>query len=728
MPTQSQQKRRSATQDTDKPVKRTRVSRACDQCRVAREKCDGGQPTCYTCLTSKRGCTYTTNPKKRGIQPGYIRVLELALATLFQRNADNERYLNDRLAREGLSSLLLSRDSRESNKLHKQWRKTRFNRDVDTLLSGGEPSRRDSDPLSPQGEDENSDAEERIPDLAPEIPTLNDNFNQVLPQGTLSSGSVVQQIPTSASQAARNISLLTLPLDSWRRIETYFTYTQCWLPICEKHDILKLSYSYPASGIELSSDTSDSGSHAELWSILAVASTYASSSPDRDQVAQAGENSVTPRQFYDTARSLIPNELGAFELGHVKALLNLAIFSIAQSLLEAAWLLVGCASRVLENVDQISLIPSTRRMHVFGGCLVLDSMLALQLGRRPYFRKRDIEQLGRIDEDGLEEWQPWSGGSNSAALQHSRTPLLAFSSFRHLLDVLDLLVTNELALPSSPPTQETAQRLNIWKAALPAKLDYLQSERGLTPPTPPAVLLQLTHLCTALSLMPTQLGLQRILDLIEPSAERLSLANLPPVVLCLIEVVKRHSTNLLSDSSLRARMHRLQTDIDRTWRKTLVDIQSPPAHSRHSIAAMQMPTPDSIHQPLSSNNAMSQITGPSDAQSAQGHGSRSLPDVLTGSTDQQIESLLNASRPSQMDPRYPDIPGDLESFFDDLASLDNTNKLESQPQFMQNLGFAPDANMADLFSDFIPMQSSTFMGHDSADLGHLDHYNFYDAT
>ena len=182
MPTQSQQKRRSATQDPDKPAKRTRVSRACDQCRTAREKCDGGQPTCFTCLSSKRGCTYTTNPKKRGIQPGYIRVLELALATLFQRNAENERYLNDRLAREGLSSLLLSRDSRESNKLHKQWRKTRFNRDVDTLLSGGEPSRHDSKPSSTQGEDDdNSDVEETAaPALTPASTAVGHNFSHHL--------------------------------------------------------------------------------------------------------------------------------------------------------------------------------------------------------------------------------------------------------------------------------------------------------------------------------------------------------------------------------------------------------------------------------------------------------------------------------------------------------------------------------------------------------------------
>ncbi|KZM22932.1 uncharacterized protein EKO05_0004916 [Ascochyta rabiei] len=724
MPAQSQQKRRSATQAPDKPAKRTRVSRACDQCRVAREKCDGGQPTCSTCLTSKRGCTYTTNPKKRGIQPGYIRVLELALASLFQQNPETEKYLNDRLAKEGLSSLLLSRDSKDSNKLHRQWRKTRFNRDVDTLLSGGEPSRHESDPPSPQGDEDNSDVDESVP--APTI--VNENFNQVLPYDLVSPRPSVHQTSALPVQPARDSLLISLPPDSWKLFETYFTYTQCWLPMCERSDILKLSYSYPASGMHLSFDTPDIGSHAELWSILAVASTHEASSTSPTSLPSQG--TMTSKQLYDTARSLIPHELGAFDLGHVKALLNLAIFSIAQSLAEAAWCLVGYASRVLESVDQASLIPSTRRMHVFGGCLVLDSMLALQLGRRPYFRKADIEQLGRIDEDGLEEWQPWSGGLSHTSLQQSRTPLLAFSSFRHLLDILDILVTNEIpSYPGLPlPDTDMIQRLNNWKTSLPPKLDYLQSEAAQTPLTPPAVLLQLTYHCTALSLMPTQLWLQRILGLLEPSPDRLGLTSLPPVVHCLMGIVKRHSTHFLSDQALRTRMQKLQADIDRTWRKTIPDVRSPPLHSGQIVAIMQMPTPDSIHHSLSNSHATGQVAGTKEMRSSQAQGDGSIPDVLSANANQQLESFLNASRPSQTDPRYPDIPGDVESFFDDLASLDTTNKLENQPQFMQNLGFAPDASMADLFSDFIPLQTSTFLGQESANLGHLDHYSFYNAS
>ncbi|KAG9206838.1 hypothetical protein G6514_000126 [Epicoccum nigrum] len=355
-------------------------------------------------------------------------------------------------------------------------------------------------------------------------------------------------------------------------------------------------------------------------------------------------------------------------------------------------------------------------------------MLALQLGRRPYFRKRDIEQLGRIDEDGLEEWQPWSGGPHSASLQQSRTPLLAFSSFRHLIDVLDMLLTSEFASVVGMETQDTLQRLHDWKSALPPKLDYLQSENVTTPSTPPAVLLQLTYHCTALSLMPAQSWLQRVLDLLEPSPDRLGLTSLPPVVHCLMYTVKRHSVQFLSDPVLRARMQKLQTDMDRTWRKTDPDVQSPPLQSRHPIAVIQMPTPDSIHQPFSSHSVTGQVASATDSRGVQADNQGGIPDALDAGTDQQIESLIDASRPSQSDPRYPEIPGDLESFFDDLASLDNANKVENQPQFMQNLGFAPDASMADLFSEFIPMQSSAFIGHDSSDLGHLDHYNFYDAS
>lgn len=390
MPTQSQAKRRPTTQSADNPAKRTRVSRACDQCRIAREKCDGQQPTCSTCSASKRKCAYTANPKKRGIQPGYIRTLELALAWLFQQNPENETSLSDKLSHEGASSLFLSRDSKESNKLHKRWRKARFCADVDKLLSGGEPSRQDqTGPASPQSDDDESDAEELFTTV----------IDQAKPRPSQKSH---QHRIGFSPHAVRGNVAVCIPSDSWRLFDMYFTYTQCWLPLCEKHDILKLSYSYPAQGLPLSPNQADSGVHAELWSVLAVGSLHGQSSGG--SVDQSKPSSMMPEQLYGTARSLVPSELGTFDIGHIKALLNLAVYNMTQSLPEAAWLLVGCAARILEVMDQSKLVSSPRRNHAYSGCFLLDSMLALQLGRRPYFRRHDLELLGKIDEDGLEEW------------------------------------------------------------------------------------------------------------------------------------------------------------------------------------------------------------------------------------------------------------------------------------------------------------------------------------
>jgi hypothetical protein len=722
MPAQGQAKRRSVTQESGKPVKRTRVSRACDQCRVAREKCDGAQPTCSTCSTSKRGCTYTTNPKKRGIQPGYIRVLELALVLLFQQNPDNEKYLNNKLAREQSSSILLSRDSKESNKLHKQWRKARFYRDVDTLLSGGEPSRHDPDGTSPPDDDEDSEVEE-----ATTAPTIHDvDFTQAVQIDPASPRPMQVDSQVPALQPSNSGVLMSLPIDSWKLFDTYFTYTQCWLPICEKHDILKLSYAYPAQGLQLSAELSDSGSHAELWSVLAVASIHYTNSASSN--TRPNHPSMTPKQLYDTTRSLIPGELGSFDLGHVKALLNLSIFDIAQSLTEAAWVLVGCASRVLEIVDNSSLIPSARRMHIFGGCLVLDGMLALQLGRRPYFSKSDIEQLGRIDEDGLEEWQPWLGSSHAPMLQQSRVPLLAFSSFRHLMDVLDILIGAEVPSSSGSSIQEAAQRIRDWEVLIPPKLEYLRSGPASTPLTPPAVLLQITHYCAMLSLSPSQPRIQGILELLERSRDHIGLMGLPPVLQCLMKIIRKHSASLLLDHPTQTRIQKLQTDFDRAWRRTIPDVRSPPMLSRHSITTMQMPTPDSISHSISNTQPLSQqLAGTDDLRKPSTQLPGPASDMQTDAVPHpEIESFLSAPRQPQSDPSYADVPNDLESFFDDLASLDSTNQMETRPQFMQNLGFAPDANMADLFSDFIPLQSSTFMASENAELAGLEHYGFYD--
>jgi hypothetical protein len=706
MPVQGQAKRRSAAQTTEKPVKRTRVSRACDQCRTAREKCDGSQPTCSTCSTQKRPCAYTANPKKRGIQPGYIRSLELALAWLFQQNAENETLLNNTLAQGGTASIFLSRESKESNKLHKRWRKARFYTEVDKLLSGGGPSRHDqSEPLSPQSEDDqDSDADEPSTAFIDHSAMVTD----VLQTSSTRARPSQSQPDIPAQLLATVDTTISMPPDSWTMLETYFTYTQCWLPICEKYDILKLSYSYPAQGLTLSSTHIESGSHAELWSVLAVASLYDS----------GGTKTTLPiaDRLYSIARSLIPGELGNFDSGHVKALLNLAIYNIALARTDAARLLVGCASRVLEAVDQLELEAIPRRKHVFAGCFLLDSFLSVQLNRRPYFQKGDIEAVGLIDEDGLEEWQPWTG--NAPSSEQTRTPMLALSLFNSLLDLIDILVSGASPLPDRP-SQHALEKLRSWEMSLPPKLNYIRSSLAPSHLTPPAALLQLTYHCTNFILKRSKPDLHRFLELFERCRQHNGIPKLPPIAQVLLEVLNRHTTYLPTDD--RARLQILQNDVVGEWVKR--DYGGRPQAGEPSatpwtlpITAMQMPTPESLQTLLPMTQSMDQ---PGTAHNAE------AMDPFVSSTSSMTGLPLQPI--SRLDPRFPEVSSDLENFFDELASLDSGTKVDNQPQFMQNLGFAPDASMADLFSEYIPMQSTAFLSPEIPAPVNFDQYHFYEA-
>lgn len=150
MPSQNQDKRRMASQDV--PVKRFRVSRACDQCRTTREKCDGNQPTCSPCLDTRRACTYTSNPKKRGLQPGYIRGLEMTLAFVFQQNAEMESMVYNQLIQK--NTVLLARGTKDSNRLYKSWTKGRYCRDIIKALAGEQIGVEEDRPPSSDGDSE----------------------------------------------------------------------------------------------------------------------------------------------------------------------------------------------------------------------------------------------------------------------------------------------------------------------------------------------------------------------------------------------------------------------------------------------------------------------------------------------------------------------------------------------------------------------------------------------
>jgi hypothetical protein len=492
-----------------------------------------------------------------------------------------------------------------------------------------------------------------------------------------------------------------MPPDSWKLLEVYFANIQSWLPICEKHDVLKTAYDYPTQGIPNGSDRPDSGLYAELWSVLAVASLYGASMTHHDPL---NSPSTGPAKLYENAKSLVPSELDRFDMGHIKALLNLVVFNMVRGQTGEAWLLAGCASRVLESVDQLTLLSNPRHKHVYYGCFLLDGMLALQLERRPHFRRSDFEHLGTIDEDGLEEWQPWSGFLDPSHAGR-RAPLLSLSIFNGLVGLVDLLISIE-----QPPTRhiykDAPEYLERWRAMLPTKIADLWSDNTFTILTPPAALLLATYHCASFACTPSDASFHRLLDVLDRCFEHPTSQYLPPTIRCLIDVASRQAARLVLHDVNHIRLQRLRERnvAGYSAQNETQTLGSSVMPFRQHTTDIQMSSAVSLQSLFSDTHSVAQPAAP------------------------PHHTFFPGPSQSQIDPRCPEPTSDLESFFDELASLDSATRSDTQPQFMQNLGFGPEASMADLFSEYIPMQSSTFVTRDDSTPANLDQYNFYDAS
>lgn len=667
---------------------------------------------------------------------------------LFQ-NTDCEAVLNRKLAHEGTSSILFGRDTKESNRLHKSWRKSKFCKDVDKLLSGEQLGPGD-DP-SPQSDEEDSAPEGEQPGQQEQLSVL-PSEDEISPsahfappriplpiqQGTLYPHKATTGVPALFYQQPAGAT--PLPGSTWRLLEVYFAYTQSWIPICEKHDMLRVSYSYPEAGLVLSEgDLSNHGDHAELWSVLAVAA------HQERIVTQEQEPDIVqdPARLYSVARSLIPTESSSFAAGHVRALLNLAVVNLASGKTEVAWLLVGSASRILIVIERSSQTLPARWKHLRAGCFMLDSFLSLSLQRRPYLLRSDVIRSGPIEEDGIEEWQPWSTPLNSPSNLSSRTPALGLSSFNKLTGIVEILnmCTHEGTTSPHPSPQQLLHQLESWRSSLSTKFNYISDELKVTPLNPPAILLQLTHLSCVASLLTFPNHVQRMSEILEQYLAQLGIAAVPPIVLCLLAHVQSNQMFSTLDPRLQSSVRKHEADVIQAWSFTRGQRSAPtPIVPAHNSVNYQIPTPESIQVPF--NSAFTQLENPS--RSGQQRASASLLDDLLLDMNPAISTSHRPAHQQEFsvsstdkDPRRPSFhhrnsaaSRDLETFFDELASLDGAEMVDNQPQFMQNLGFAPDANMADFLAlelgQYIPAISSTFLPQ-SNDSTHLDPV-FFDGT
>ncbi|KUJ14175.1 uncharacterized protein LY89DRAFT_620494 [Mollisia scopiformis] len=491
---------------------RKRVSQACDKCRSRKDKCDGKKPACSTCITNGRTCSYDTNVKKRGLPEGYVRGLE-KLWGLAIRDVDavEDQMLVALAGNEESNETALSiwNDESTSEALVEIWRKSQMSRELERLLSSQEPTvetkrkRLGSDLQTSRRIDRMSFSQPSAgvkdtgPGLAgaqwpesghdgkavnefPRPPNSSHSYQANSPFLTKDVESILSpsnaHTAISAGTPATSVDIPELPSETWHLIDVYFSYTHSWLPIIEKHDLLRTSYQYSQNRGTSSMSSSGSGEHAALWAAIAYAKfQHRAINNIPRALGHVGEMVWTAERMYAQARSLIPNEEGSLELGHIQALLILTLANMGMGNYSRAWSLIGQAVRIAMDLrlDQppdpvVHLLKAkTRSKHVILGCFALDTLIAARLGRKPHLRAHDIDQIGLVEEDGLEEWDPWTDCLNVRRNKSggSRGPSSILSTFNRCIEVLKIL-NEATCLPAGSNGQQLStvllEKLHIW--------------------------------------------------------------------------------------------------------------------------------------------------------------------------------------------------------------------------------------------------------------------------
>jgi hypothetical protein len=546
--TGNSKRRRNESKEGEKgreEPKRHRVSRACDSCRFKKDKCDGVHPVCSTCAAINRPCAYKVNPKKRGLPTGYLRSLELLWGLVFQRIRGSEDVIRALIRSIDLPSHLLDKEAESSDSLMASFKNSTVLRDIERILAileQPEEARKRSlqayaEGATPLDIDEiiaSADAQEwQLPEdtethetpvsggsppgtamgISP-VPTpgprqtRESGVKTATPSDSLSSSFAFPPNPAEPRLTSTK-SPLHLPDNAWPLFDVYFSYTQCWFPILEKHDILRTAFQYTEADICTSCLAPGSGEHAALWAVLTLASLqdeskYASRSMDPQSNKQ-----MTSSEMFTTARQFIPPESGPHDIGHVQALLILGLVKFGQQEWTGSWMLVGQAVRIAHVLGLDEPQQHARAKHVFLGCFVLETLIAESTSRCPSLRKADLAKIGRLNSDGLEEWHPWEDQTKLRPAQSSRAsmqrgPIQALSTFNHLVDLL--IIMNELCCLKQDLTLSRAQleqlelQLQRWAAEIPKAYRVDLRSRIVKLASPHTFKLEMTYESVAIAL------------------------------------------------------------------------------------------------------------------------------------------------------------------------------------------------------------------------------------
>lgn len=695
---------------SDQP-KRQRVSLACDACRSAREKCDGVRPQCGTCSAEKRSCSYTPALRKRGIRTGYLRAVELSLAWIFSRLPNAEEALHQIFVENGGSAAdqLFVSKGKASRRLYKQWIRGRIYNDIDKLLSEDRPAQADTST-------DCSDSESSPGEAAQDLGSVAGGAASAPPFAGLEASPLSARV-----QAATTTQLIKYPKlpASWRRlVDIYFTYTHCWLPIVQQEEVYFAAMLYTSNGLQISanSDPYAMACHAQLWAILAMGSFQ--------EVVWPSQELVSPNELYAFAKSLIPNDDSNHERPMICVMVLHSLILMGRGSTVAAWLALGRATRLIlsteQDLDSKNSIgsPLLVKNPALAACCFLDALLSICLGKPPHLiinaNATNPSTVLSLPAEVPVPWRPMPGfGSASKTQPATSCPSLT------LYQLVEFSIRTQMKVITTERLSKEPSRVreSLVKCLHP-QLHFCNSLNvgESMPHLPSALLLQVAFLASSILVSGYRASLLfTLLEIVELSIEYFGEGGTPPVLACYMESIEKQIDVEDMRPSDRNKWSVLLQKLKAPWQGS----RSTEDDGSYGLAVVETPriplnTQHAFSPQLFAESHGSIARGePAEERSTDQHGTCLYPfnpgnysvqpmgvglspslntpnlDFQTSSDPALSQHLASTTGPSL----------DYDAILEELASIDYTDSMELDSQFMANLGFAPGSKASDGIGD-----------------------------
>lgn len=704
------------TENGGKPKKR-RVSLACDACRAAREKCDGARPECRTCISQQRSCSYTPATKKRGVQTGYLRAIELSLAWIFEQMPECE----ERLLR------FLSRGDRDATKDHRAllgkgiaghhlqrlWNQNRVRKAVDGLLSDAQINNSED-----SGNDLDTDGESQ----ANALDTTSRRSGEPV--------TVPRMVQDPELAYERRLRLPT----NWKRLlDVYVSYTHCWLPIVNLDPLRALASSYPSQGIRICSNVHDGSylRHSELWAVLTIAAYQ-----DGGYTEGADSRSSNISEIFDVSHTLIPADDGGFDIHSINAMIIHSVILIGKKKTLAASLLLGKSARLLQRLRLIEDVTTQEEgdfyliQHavVSLACSFLDVLTSVFLHQHPMRGLSHIKGTRQVEAADFAEFdQPWvpvpeiSATSTSSAIPPQISqPIRTLTQLHAFASVLSDHLTSHMSGENLPGVTGPEVLVKI----LDSRFNYCNSliSSGSTPMIPSAYLVKLLFLTATIELTSNSRSslLSGFLEIVESCFAVFGAGHTPPAAVLLLQIVQRRAdADEMGESGIR-KWRSITERLQNIWREGepyAYTLDEPPSYSSevtqpHNLRQIIFTPIPTGTDPDAKAHAGSQprdlgvkaLTDHEPAQQFRFGYQDAIPNPAFA-IDTPITTRLNRGSANTANTHTTMFPGnhrmsqsfDYDAILEDFGSIGYTDNIEMDTRFMTNLGFAPGCDLAEIF-------------------------------